>query len=121
MSVKYRRLDVTIDQSSNSISAEIDLGKGGKLQGIYMPAAWTTADITLQAASSSGGTFLDVYDDAGTEASISAAASRYITLYPDQFAGVRFIKIRSGTTGTPVNQAAARSLVLDIQVDDGRL
>jgi hypothetical protein len=121
MAVKYKRLEVTIDQSSNQITSEIDLGKGGKLQGIYMPAAWTTAAITLQASDASGGTFRDVYDNAGTEESITAAASQYISLYPDTFAGVRFIKIRSGTSATPVTQAAARTLILDIEVNDGRL
>jgi hypothetical protein len=121
MAKKFKRLEVTIDQSSNSITSEIDLGKGGKLQGIYMPAAWTAANLTLQASDSSGGTFRDVYDDAGTEEVITAAASRYISLYPDVFAGVRYIKIRSGTTSTPVNQGAARTLILDIEVNDGRL
>jgi hypothetical protein len=29
--------------------------------------------------------------------------------------GVRFLKIRSGTAGTPVNQAAARTLTLVVQ------
>jgi hypothetical protein len=121
MATKFRRIEVTIDQATNTLTSEIDLGKGGKLQGIYMPASWTTADLTLQAASETGGTFLDVYDDAATEASIGAAASRYLSLYPDVFAGIRFIKIRSGTTATPVQQGAARTLILDIEINDGRV
>jgi hypothetical protein len=104
---------VTIAESA-SLSAEVDL-EGAALVGIHMPAAWTAANLTFQVAPTSGGTFYDAYDDGGTEINVTAAAQRYIGLLSDDalsLSAARFLKIRSGTTGTPVNQAAARTLTL---------
>ena len=99
--------------SGASESGEVDFGSA-RLAAIFMPAAWTAADITLLASHESGGTFQDVYGDDGTEEALTVAASRVVAI--DDAAGVlaslRFIKLRSGTTGTPVNQAAARTLYL---------
>jgi len=78
---------------------------------IIMPAAWTAANITLQ-ASYDGSTYYDVYDLYGTEVLITASTSRYIILEPDVFYAVRMVKLRSGTTGTPVNQGADRVLTV---------
>jgi hypothetical protein len=97
-----------------SLSDEADL-EGRSLVGIYMPSAWTAANLTFQVAHTSGGTFQDAYDDAGSEVTVTAAASRYIGLTSADalcLSAARFLKVRSGTTGTPVNQAAERSIVL---------
>ncbi|MFQ5850898.1 MAG: hypothetical protein ACE5JU_09955 [Candidatus Binatia bacterium] len=96
-----------------SLSGEIDL-EGFKIIGIVMPAAWTAANLTFQAADVTGGTFQDVFDDAGTEVTVTVAAARYIGLDATmpELAGIRFLKIRSGTSAVPVNQAAARTLTL---------
>lgn len=98
---------------STSLSAVVDL-EGYHYLAIQMPAEWTTADLTFQASSTSGGTFADVYDDAGLEISAKAAASRVIgiDLAVVKLAALRYLKIRSGTTATPVNQAAERTLTL---------
>lgn len=96
-----------------SLSAEVDL-EGFKLIAIEMPAAWTAANLTFQASSVTGGTFANVHDDAGVEVAVTAAASRVIGLdatLPDLTA-IRFLKIRSGTSGVPVNQGAERTLTL---------
>jgi hypothetical protein len=76
---------------------------------IQMPAAWTNAALTLR-ASSDGVTWADVYK-AGSEYSIDAQPSRYIILGNDLI-GAQFVQFRSGTTGTPVQQAADRALKL---------
>ncbi len=102
-------LTVTIP-SGTAITGEIDL-KGRIPCGIIMPAAWTAAALTFQAAAGSGGTYVDMYDG-GAEKSETVGASQYIVLDPTKFLGVPFLKVRSGTTGTPVNQGADRSLVL---------
>ena len=83
--------------------------------GIHMPADWTAANLTFQAASEPGGTFYDVYDSDGTELAVTAAEDRSIGLTSAESAvlsGFRVIKVRSGTSASPVNQAAARSVVL---------
>lgn len=98
--------------SGEALSAEIDLN--GQLPvAIVMPAAWTAASLTLQISiDDDGAIFNNVYDDGGTEYTVTAAASRYIYLDPLVLVGVRKLKIRSGTSGTPVNQAAARTLTI---------
>lgn len=89
------------------------------LVGIIMPDSWTTANLTLQAAfdvpSASSPTYNNVYTTNGTEYTVTAAASRFIAISPLDLAQVEFLKVRSGTSGTPVNQAAARSIQLVIQ------
>lgn len=96
-----------------SLSDVLDVG-GHKLAAIIMPAAWTTAGLSVVGCDTASGTFLPVYDDLGTEITITAAASRIISI--DSVAGslaqLAFIKLRSGTSGSPVTQAAARTLKL---------
>jgi hypothetical protein len=96
-----------------SLSNVIPIGSYKYMQ-IIMPSAWTTANLTFQTCTTSGGTFTDVYDEDGVEVNISASTSRSI-LFSDEsvmLISSLFLKIRSGTTGTPVNQAAARTIYL---------
>lgn len=98
--------------SGASLSGAVDLGTG-RLVGIIVPPAWTSAAITFQASADSTN-FYDLYDDA-TERAIasgSVVASRLIALPLSDWLTVRALKIRSGSSASPVNQAAARSLVL---------
>lgn len=96
-----------------SQSGEVDLG-GLSVQAIVMPAAWTAANLTFLAADATGGTFNPVHDDGGTEVTVTAAAARCIGMdaAARELDGLRYIKVRSGTTATPVNQAAERTLTL---------
>lgn len=96
-----------------SLSDAADLGTG-RLVGIIMPAGWTAAALTFQANADGGETFYDVYDDA-TERTITssgAAASRFLSLPLSDWLGMRGLKVRSGTGALPVNQGAARSIIL---------
>lgn len=102
-------LDVVI-ASGGSLSPVVDLGSLTPL-GIVMPAAWDAAGLTFM-VSADGTTFYDLYDDAATEVAVAADASRVVRLDPANWAGFRYIKIRSGTTGSPVNQNADRTLTL---------
>lgn len=85
---------------------------GGRIASITMPAAWTAANLTFQ-GSQDGVNYTDIYDSTGAEVPVSAAASHTIAI--DQFDGAIFIKIRSGTGGTPVNQGAARTLIVLVE------
>lgn len=99
--------------SGQSLSGVVPLAINHEtLVGIQMPPAWTTADLSFQAAYDDDATFVDLYDVAGVEVTAKAAASRYIPVDPADFRGVLFLKIRSGTAATPVNQAADRELIL---------
>lgn len=103
------RLTATIS-NGQAITASIDL-RDQPLLAIQMPASWTTANLTFQ-GSNDGTNFFDVYNLEGDEYKVTAAASRYIVLSPFEFQWARYIKIRSGTTSTPVNQSADRTIVL---------
>ena len=96
-----------------SQSSVIDTERSA-LSGIIMPAAWTAADLTVLASTHEEGTFLPVYDDAGAEVVIKAAASIAIGIDAAalKIAAFRYIKLRSGTVATPVNQADARALTI---------
>lgn len=75
--------------------------------GLILPALWTAADLTFQ-GSADGVNFYNIYDSAGTEVTVKAAASRLVRLTPADWVGLMAIKIRSGTSGTPVAQGADR-------------
>lgn len=112
------RVDWTTATIANgqSLSGAVDLG-GRVVAGIVMPDTWTAAGLTLQ-ASVDGVTYADVYDSGGDEVEIAADAAVFIALDPSLFAGMRFLKIRSGTSGTPVNQGGARILTLSLREID---
>ena len=112
--------------SGTSLSSTAAYIGDGILAGIIMPATWTTANLTFQ-----GGAILDetvfpapapafnnLFDAAGNEVTVDAAASIQITL-PDctdgSMYGCQFIKVRSGTSGSAVNQSADRQLYLIVQ------
>ncbi len=98
--------------SGTSLSSAADLGTG-RLVGIILPSAWTTAGITFQ-GSADGSTYFDLYDD-GIERAIasgSVAASRFIALPIADWLMVRSVKLRSGSAAAPVNQPADRLITL---------
>lgn len=78
---------------------------------------WTAADITLLAATGEKGPFVPMHDAAGDELVITAAPNRMIALDPTATRGARYLKLRSGTTATPVNQGADRTLRLMLRDD----
>ena len=85
-----------------SVSDHVNL-EGSVLVGIRMPAVWDAANLTFQ-VSMDDVTYLDAYSGAGAEHVITAAASVHIWVDPSSFAGYRWLIVRSGTTGTPVDQ-----------------
>jgi len=95
--------------SGASLSAGVNLS-GRVLAGVYMPASWTSADLTFQ-ASNDGSTWFNVYMDAA-EVTVAATAATYVAIDPVAFLGVKHIKVRSGASGAAVNQAADRVLTL---------
>ena len=102
--------DVTI-ASGASLSAAVDLG-AQTLVGVLISASWTAAGLSFQ-GSPDGVTYGKLVNQAGTEITAAAlAGGEYVCLDPDALYGTRFIKVRSGTNGTPVNQGADRTLRL---------
>lgn len=83
---------------------------GRQITGLLMPAAWTTADVTLS-VSLDGSTYVDLYDSSG-EVVLTAAASVFIGLNVAPMFAPAYVKVRSGTSATPVNQAADRDIIV---------
>ena len=78
--------------------------------GLQFPSSWTTADVTFS-VSADGSTFVPLYWN-GNEYTVGAAASQGVSLEPSALAGWPFVKVRSGTSGSPVNQAAERTVLV---------
>ena len=92
----------TIAQDA-SVSDPVNL-QGAVLVGIRMPAVWDAANLTFQ-VSMDDVTYLNAYNDAGAEhVVVVTAASTHIWVEPTDFAGYRWLKVRSGTAALPVDQ-----------------
>lgn len=115
---KADQLQTTIsaNQSESSpinLGKYVDAGRGGFF-GIYMPSGWTTANITFKVSRDGGVTWQPVYDtDHNVYTVNSPNANDYIILSQPAFAGLRYIKLVSGTTSTPVIQTASRTIYLE--------
>jgi hypothetical protein len=107
-------VEVTI-ASGESLSEAVDLGQGESLVGIQMPGTWTTADLTFAGSIDGGRTFGNIYDGNGTsetEVTVPADAGQVIRLDPADWVLFRHLKVRSGTSGTPVAQGGDRTIRL---------
>lgn len=106
----YAYKDVTIPSGATGLSDGFDL-KGYTLVRIDMPAAWTAANLTFQ-VSTDDSTYNDLYiSDA--EYTLTAAASRALGVAAaDGVRMHRYLKVRSGTSGAPVDQGTDRVLRL---------
>lgn len=96
-----------------ALSGEVELGPYER-GAILMPAAWDAAALTFQGGDEAGGTFGDIYDGesgASAEVSVDAAAGQVVPI-PAEVMALNIVKVRSGTSAVPVNQAAERVLTL---------
>lgn len=111
--MKKRFYTTAVIAQGASLSAAVELN-GYDLVAIQMPVEWTAANLTFQGTVTPGGSYQNMYDDAGTEIAVTAAGERTIMLntVTKRLAGLLNIKIRSGTAVTAVNQAQARTLTL---------
>lgn len=110
MSFPVETISVTI-ANGESLSSAAYIGHG-KLVAVVMPDAWTAAGLTFR-GSPDGETFRDIYDASGAETAYAVAAAHHVSV--DKYEGAPWMKLRSGTGGSPVNQGAARTLVLIVQ------
>ena len=98
--------------NGTSLSGAIDCS-AGRPSRIAMPSTWDSANLTFQ-ASADGTTYNNLYDSSGNEYTVTAAASRSILLPLADFISIRYLKIRSGTSGSPVNQTTSGDRVLTL-------
>lgn len=110
-------ISVPIPAGATGLSAAVGLG-GKTLVGIVIPAAWLTAGISFQASGDGGVTFGELLDETATARAISSVAGGAYTVIavdPTKWRGINEIKVRSGTSATPVNQTGAPTLLLLIR------
>src|SRR3990167_2370824 len=99
--------DITQQTFALTIAASASLSDaaviGGLVPiGVVMSAAWTAADLAFEVSHDGGTTFKPLYGmDAEVAVSV-AAANRYVALDPSKFVGINALKIRSGSSGSPV-------------------
>jgi hypothetical protein len=96
-----------------SLSGAVDLGPGQTLVGIESAAGWTTAVLSFQ-VSLDNVTFVEYFNSSGVAVSTpgSLAASQRMGLDPSDFLSVRYLKVRSGTSGAAVAQSGGDVLTL---------
>ena len=93
-----------------ALSGAVDLVSQNVI-GISTPAAWTAASITF-AVSQDNATFNPLYYQGAEFTLPEAGASRQITIDPTALLPWRYVKVRSGTSGTPVNQGQSTVITL---------
>ena len=107
----YIELQTVTIASGTALSPAVALGEK-TLVGIVMPAGWDAASMTFQGAVDDA-TFGEVIDgSSGSAVALTVAAAQFIVVDPAKWRGVPAIKVRSGTSGSPVNQTANRTITL---------
>jgi hypothetical protein len=107
---------ITIPAGATGLSGVVYIGPA-EIIGYQIGPDWATADISLQ-ASADGVTFAEVFDSAGTVYSTKAVASQYMHFATPLKIGP-YIKIRSGTSGSPVNQTTPATITLVLRALPG--
>jgi hypothetical protein len=111
-------LDFTIANAA-SVSDQLNISNRVPT-GIFMPAAWTAAAVTLR-TSLDNATWYDVYTVDGTEFSVAGTAGVFIPINPGNMLGIgMWLQVRSGLAAAPVNQGAERVLKLRLGRPDAR-
>ena len=100
--------------NGESLSGTVPLGAGARqLVGVIVPNEWTEADLSFAVNADNGtGWHRLKWDDAEYVVALEGIGGDAISLEPSVFAGWPYVRVRSGTAGTPVNQDAARTLVV---------
>lgn len=110
--------------SGTSLSTEVNVDRG-RIVGIQMPAGWDAAGISLQAlirqaaGNPPAPVFGNVQDQAGAALLVTAPVlDSYVALADTApLRALGRIKVRSGTSGAPVNQTADRNFFLVVDFD----
>jgi hypothetical protein len=99
--------------NGTSLSGGVEIG-AGTLVGLDLPVL-TSAALSLQ-ASADGVTWREGFNADGTTAtSVGVSTGDRFVAAPAALAGVAWLKVRSGTSGAPVNQGADRVISLIVQ------
>jgi hypothetical protein len=99
--------------NGTSLSGAAAIGSG-TVVGLDLPV-FTSAGLSFQ-ASADGTTWREVFNSDGTTAtSVGASTGDRLVAAPAALAGAAWLKVRSGTSGAPVNQGADRTISLVVK------
>ena len=105
------RLTATIALGA-SLSDALNISSGS-VSYIELPATWTTAVLTFQ-GSLDGTNYFNIFDDEGYEVIVFVEAGRRVHVQQHNINQNKYIKLRSGTSFNAVNQAAARTIYVEV-------
>lgn len=114
---------LTINNGTAVTAEAFQLPQDQALVGIAMPAAWTAAVLTFSVSYDAGATWSEVVKADGTAYTLTVAAAQTVMVPFYDLLGIPYwalLRVRSGTLGTPVNQAAARTLTLILHGEPSR-
>ena len=100
--------------SGTAVSETIDL-RDHSMMIVHVPADWTAADLSFRTSSAVDGTFDDLYDELGALIEVAGVTAGDAYVVPARLAPAHFVQLISQSAGTPVNQAAARVLALELK------
>ncbi len=114
-SKRARHSGLTVIDASAAVSAAVDMRKF--TTGVYhMPGVWTAAQIGFQVCQTKTGTYLPLYDVAGTLITVTTTAVDTAMPLPAQLAGAAWFKFWSQNgSAVDVNQVAAATIDYDLK------
>jgi hypothetical protein len=108
-SIELYQATATIAVGATGLSDTIDLN-GFTPFYLKLPDTWIPAVLSTS-ISFDGTVFSDVFD-AGAEITLTGVTGKFIPIDYTKFVGVRYLKLRSGTSAAPVNQTATRLVTI---------
>ena len=84
-------------EADGTTSGPVDLTEW-LLAGFMLPDTFTGTALTFEAAPTEDGTYRSVTNSSGTAISVTVATDAHVLIEPQTFAGVRWLKIVSGST-----------------------
>jgi len=102
-----------------SLSDKVDM-TNFVLTGVIVPASWTAASISFQAAAPNArdkdhADYFVLVDSLNAEVTLTVAANRFVALtavHAEMLKAVNYLRLQSGTSAAPVNQTGAKTLYL---------
>lgn len=97
-------------RNGQSLSDNVDMGSY-RLVGLSIPGTFEPTTVSFM-ASFDGSTWMPIFDATGTEVTATVSTNRRVVLNPANFYGVKWVRVRGGTSGSPTTVAADRTVRL---------
>lgn len=106
---KYETVTIA---NGTALSGAIDISRYSGMQ-VFMPAAWTTANVGFHVSYTEGGTYVKLHDKDDALVEIASPTAAIAHNAPSEIFPSLFLKLWSQDgAGSDTNQGAARTIVL---------